>query len=1258
LSLLNFYNLKDNILRRAIVLKCSFIFALYRTSATEKFGVRLRYGHLAEIYRTYNVNLKNLAIMKRGKFTIIFGVIWQVIVLIPLNSYSQDRYWEYLNPKPTANNLYSVYFTDAQKGFAVGAYNTILKTTNGGEIWSEDARFKDPSQLASTFSNISFINENDGYIAGLDRVLLTTNGGETWEVMPTGGLNLNLYSTAIASFYSSLDTGLIAGTNPLTNNYELRRTTDRGLAWTTVVTLPKTLENTPVQVLFSDPMNGWFLTYSRLFKTYDGGATWTEATPPVTSRYFTKIKTHGSRLYLLSYESVGGGSSMMFTDDDGASWSTILLNDLYNRDIKFTSDSVGYLLASQDGSIYQIKRTADGGQTWSVVYEVLSNDLRSLYFTDQHTGYAVGDYGSMLKITESGDSVSIRDLHVLGSIISWINFVFRPVFFNNTFYMADYYMDSSGVLVTREGSYLYSEDFGTSWRSKSFQEQGDVSITKMSFPSEKVGYIAATNLSVDSSDSYKSKIFKTTDGGNSWKEIYATNETNRYLRAIYFVNDSVGYAAGYRWEYPDPYGPAVTYGWVLRTTNGGNSWGTVNSNVPNMRITNLYFTSADTGYFGGVTASPFSGKVGVTTDGGVTWTIKTLTGLSQSVDFIVSLDKNTLFAKSTEGGKVFRSTNAGSTWTLLNTGQNASIGGNLCVSSDTVYTSVYLSGKNCYRWSADGGTTWTQEYFNQEGTASIIHFFNRNTGIAINSNIFRMGKFKPSPKIPVRGGGEYCQSNPVLPIIYLPISEYNVKYVLYRNGVPQDTLVGNTGTLTFGGYPKGTYTVTAENQNGVTMLADTVVITEIPTLAPINLVADETTICSNGSTMIRTTEDYTQTTWQHSLDGIMWSDVEGWTSDTLVVIGISQATYYRAITKNQCDSLVSAPLLINVDQLPAVGNASSASDVVCEGGVTTIELSYVLGNVQWQQSTDSLDWSNISGENSSSLVTPAINQPTYFRAMVSNGVCDVVSSNVVKVSSVQPVGTPGTITGNDHVCAGQANVVYAVEPIANATSYLWTLPTGATITAGEGTNEVTLSFADGAAGGPITVQGVNICGAGESSMPLQVMVSSVPGMPSAIEGPNIPVSGTTQVYSVEPVEGVSYNWSYPADWTLVSGEGTATITLTIGEQSGIISCTFSNLCGEGPAQIMSVEVQVLGIDDPRGSENEHAIYPNPSSGLIVFTGVNNPSRVRITVTDLTGKVLLEVSGKTTMDVSALGKGIYLVSVHDVSKISTLKLMRQ
>jgi len=34
------------------------------------------------------------------------------------------------------HDLYSVYFTDPSTGWAVGAYGTIIKTTNGGNNWS------------------------------------------------------------------------------------------------------------------------------------------------------------------------------------------------------------------------------------------------------------------------------------------------------------------------------------------------------------------------------------------------------------------------------------------------------------------------------------------------------------------------------------------------------------------------------------------------------------------------------------------------------------------------------------------------------------------------------------------------------------------------------------------------------------------------------------------------------------------------------------------------------------------------------------------------------------------------------------------------------------------------------------------------------------------------------------------------------------------------------------------------------------------
>ena len=40
--------------------------------------------------------------------------------------------WNWQNPIPQANDLFSVSFADAMHGTAVGAHGTILHTSNGG----------------------------------------------------------------------------------------------------------------------------------------------------------------------------------------------------------------------------------------------------------------------------------------------------------------------------------------------------------------------------------------------------------------------------------------------------------------------------------------------------------------------------------------------------------------------------------------------------------------------------------------------------------------------------------------------------------------------------------------------------------------------------------------------------------------------------------------------------------------------------------------------------------------------------------------------------------------------------------------------------------------------------------------------------------------------------------------------------------------------------------------------------------------------
>jgi len=84
----------------------------------------------------------------------------------------------------------------------------------------------------------------------------------------------------------------------------------------------------------------------------------------------------------------------------------------------------------------------------------------------------------------------------------------------------------------------------------------------------------------------------------------------------------------------------------------------------------------------------------------------------------------------------------------------------------------------------------------------------------------------------------------------------------------------------------------------------------------------------------------------------------------------------------------------------------------------------------------------------------------------------------------------GVISGDGTVCTGDNAFQYTVAPIDNASSYTWTLPTGATGTST--TNTIAVKFTKDAVSGNISVNGHNDCGDGEiSTLPVTVNQSPV-----------------------------------------------------------------------------------------------------------------------------------------------------------------------
>jgi hypothetical protein len=146
-------------------------------------------------------------------------------------------------------------------------------------------------------------------------------------------------------------------------------------------------------------------------------------------------------------------------------------------------------------------------------------------------------------------------------------------------------------------------------------------------------------------------------------------------------------------------------------------------------------------------------------------------------------------------------------------------------------------------------------------------------------------------------------------------------------------------------------------------------------------------------------------------------------------------------------------------------------------------------------------------------------------------------------------------------------VVYSVAAIPNTTTYVWSLPPGATITSGAGTNAITVDFSTNANPGNIFVYGNNICGDGGTSPAFPVSITALPDPAGTISGPSPVCQGDTgKVYIVPPIYGASnYSWSLPSGAYSVSGSGSNTITVDFSNTavSGDITVYGSNSCGIG-----------------------------------------------------------------------------------------------
>jgi uncharacterized repeat protein (TIGR03803 family) len=258
-------------------------------------------------------------------------------------------------------------------------------------------------------------------------------------------------------------------------------------------------------------------------------------------------------------------------------------------------------------------------------------------------------------------------------------------------------------------------------------------------------------------------------------------------------------------------------------------------------------------------------------------------------------------------------------------------------------------------------------------------------------------------------------------------------------------------------------------------------------------------------------------------------------------------------------------IAISVNSLPTV-TANATNIKVCSGGSTILTGG---GATSYVWSGDVLDGVSF---------VPKITT-TYTVTGTAANTCTNKATITIAVNSL-PENT-GFIYGTKYACQGEDSVPYNVLPIANATSYVWTLPTGATTTSN--TNSIMVKYGASAISGNITAMGINSCGNGTSST-LAVHVSPLP-ITEVFSGPISVVCQGQKRVNYQTISmgshsnATSYIWTLPPGAALGTGIGSELpyIYLDFGSSatSGNLTITGNNECGNGETTTLAITVNPL-----------------------------------------------------------------------------------
>ena len=663
--------------------------------------------------------LTQLKSIRRSKSSA--STTWSPLGPQPINSNSS---WGLVSGRITAEAVNPTNSNDVWAGAADGG---LWHSTDGGSHWSSvtdsqptlsvGAIAIDPNNPSIIYVGTGEANSNGDAYWGVG-VLKSTDGGATWTnygLNDFGGLGIGKIAVdpansqiVLLSAVTDANPGPSSGPANTASEMGIWRSTNGGSSWTHV--LKGASPSTPGTDVVFDPAKpsiafaglGGKSSASGVYKSTNSGQNWTRISSGIPTgtgikRVSLGISSNGTHVYAVLTNASGDllKSSIYVSTNTGTNWTAKnvssvpgMVNDNGVHQWGYDSyvavapgDSTGNTAEVGGVDIWQ---TTNGGTSWTNLTNAYASgpvhpDQHALaFFSKTSSSFYIGNDGGVWSGNTSG---SFTNLNAGGlNITQFYGGSIGEVGLNAQLY--------GGAQDNGEDQYPGASLSGPTQWNQRFPGDGGYTV---------VDY---TNNAIVYEEYIHGAIHKSSDGGNSWFSattgINSSDPVNFIMPFIMSSSNNNELLAG-----TDR---------IYRTTDGAANWnaisGSLDSGTP---ISAIAVAPGNDNY---IYAGDNAGHVYVTTNGGGIWSGGAIPGSTGGMVRGIAVDLSNpsivyvSFAKfaTSAGHHIFKSTDAGSTWTDI-----SSTLPNIPFSSILVVKSQVVAGSDVGVFSSsDGGSTWSQ----------------------------------------------------------------------------------------------------------------------------------------------------------------------------------------------------------------------------------------------------------------------------------------------------------------------------------------------------------------------------------------------------------------------------------------------------------------------------------------------------------------------------------------------------------------------